>query len=70
MAGVRLYYVNGFQNRLLVSLRWAWSLFTHARGSRLITGPFAANRSVPQPGTASGPESSTALADTRRPSSA
>jgi NADH dehydrogenase len=35
--GVHLYYLSGFQNRLLVALRWTWSLFTRARASRVIT---------------------------------
>ena len=28
----------GFQNRLLVFIRWSFSFLTHGRGSRLITG--------------------------------
>jgi NADH dehydrogenase len=34
---VHLYYLIGFQNRELVLLRWAFSFFTHGRGTRLIT---------------------------------
>jgi NADH:ubiquinone reductase (H+-translocating) len=34
---VHLYYLIGFQNRELVLLRWAYSFFTHGRGTRLIT---------------------------------
>jgi NADH dehydrogenase len=34
---VHLWYLIGFQNRLLVLLRWAFSFFTHGRGARLIT---------------------------------
>jgi NADH:quinone reductase (non-electrogenic) len=35
---VHLWYLIGFQNRLLVVIRWAWSFFAHGRGVRLITG--------------------------------
>jgi NADH dehydrogenase len=35
---VHLWYLIGFQNRLLVFLRWAFSFATHGRGARLITG--------------------------------
>jgi NADH dehydrogenase len=34
---VHLWYLIGFQNRLLVLIRWAISFFTHGRGARLIT---------------------------------
>jgi NADH dehydrogenase len=33
---VHLWYLIGFQNRLLVVIRWAVSFFTHGRGARLI----------------------------------
>jgi NADH dehydrogenase len=33
---VHLWYLIGFQNRLLVLIRWAFSFFTHGRGARLI----------------------------------
>jgi NADH dehydrogenase len=33
---VHLWYLIGFQNRLLVLTRWAFSFFTHGRGARLI----------------------------------
>jgi NADH dehydrogenase len=35
---VHLFYLIGFQNRLLVMLRWTISFATHGRGARLITG--------------------------------
>jgi NADH dehydrogenase len=35
---VHLWYLIGFQNRLLVMIRWAISFFTHGRGGRLIVG--------------------------------
>jgi NADH dehydrogenase len=34
---VHLWYLIGFQNRLLVIIRWAFSFFGHGRGARLIT---------------------------------
>ncbi|MEA2152829.1 MAG: hypothetical protein QOI18_1062 [Solirubrobacteraceae bacterium] len=34
---VHLWYLVGFQNRLLVFTRWAFSFLTHGRGARLIT---------------------------------
>jgi NADH:ubiquinone reductase (H+-translocating) len=35
---VHLWYLIGFQNRLIVLIRWSFSFFTHGRGTRLITG--------------------------------
>ncbi len=35
---VHLWYLVGFQNRLLVFTRWAFSFITHGRGARLIAG--------------------------------
>jgi NADH:ubiquinone reductase (H+-translocating) len=34
---VHIFYLVGFQNRLLVMIRWAISFVTHGRGARLIT---------------------------------
>jgi NADH dehydrogenase len=34
---MHLWYLIGFQNRLLVVLRWSISFITHGRGARLIT---------------------------------
>jgi NADH:ubiquinone reductase (H+-translocating) len=36
--GVHLFYLIGFQNRLLVLIRWLFSFATRGRGARLITG--------------------------------
>ena len=36
--GVHLFYLIGFQNRLLVLIRWLFSFVTRGRGARLITG--------------------------------
>jgi NADH:ubiquinone reductase (H+-translocating) len=41
---VHLFYLVGFQNRLLVIIRWTSSFVTHGRGARLITGPEAGPR--------------------------
>ncbi|MGH2712474.1 MAG: NAD(P)/FAD-dependent oxidoreductase [Thermoleophilaceae bacterium] len=35
---VHLWYLIGFQNRLLVLIRWSFSFATHGRGARLISG--------------------------------
>jgi NADH dehydrogenase len=35
---VHLWYLIGFQNRLLVMIQWSFSFFTHGRSSRLILG--------------------------------
>ena len=34
---VHLWYLIGFENRLLVFIRWSFSFFTRGRGARLIT---------------------------------
>jgi NADH dehydrogenase len=44
---VHLAYLAGFQNRLLVLLRWAASFLTHGRGARLI-GAWSPPEEVPQ----------------------
>jgi NADH dehydrogenase len=36
---VHLFYLIGFQNRLLVLIRWSISFVTHGRGARLVTAP-------------------------------
>jgi NADH dehydrogenase len=35
--GVHLWYLIGFQNRLLVMIKWSISFFTHGRSARIIT---------------------------------
>jgi NADH:ubiquinone reductase (H+-translocating) len=50
---VHLFYLVGFQNRVLVLIRWSASFITRGRGARLITRPEAANREYrPQAGAA------------------
>ena len=39
---VHLFYLIGFENRLLVMVQWATSYFTYERGARLITGAWRA----------------------------
>ena len=34
---VHIYYLIGFESRAVVMLRWAYSFFSHGRGTRLIT---------------------------------
>ncbi|MBV9603787.1 MAG: NAD(P)/FAD-dependent oxidoreductase [Solirubrobacterales bacterium] len=34
---IHLWYLVGFQNRIVVFVRWSFSFFTHGRGARLIT---------------------------------
>ncbi len=36
--GIHIVWLIGFESRLLVLLRWAWSFLTRGRGNRLITG--------------------------------
>jgi NADH dehydrogenase len=38
---VHLWYLIGFQNRLLVLIQWAFSFVTHGRGARIISEPVA-----------------------------
>jgi len=35
---VHIFYLIGFENRVVVMLRWAYAYFTRGRGNRLITG--------------------------------
>jgi NADH:ubiquinone reductase (H+-translocating) len=44
---VHLWYLIGFQNRLLVLQRWTFNLLTRSRGARLITGAAAAEPDDP-----------------------
>ncbi|HXN45338.1 MAG TPA: NAD(P)/FAD-dependent oxidoreductase [Bryobacteraceae bacterium] len=47
---VHLMYLVGFQNRLIVFIRWGFAYFTYNRGARLITGDPGVPRTVGQPG--------------------
>jgi NADH dehydrogenase len=46
---VHLFYLIGFENRLLVLLRWTISFLTHGRGSRLILEPASQEAPVSRP---------------------
>jgi NADH dehydrogenase len=37
---VHIFFLIGFENRVLVIVQWAWSYFSYERGARLITGPW------------------------------
>jgi NADH dehydrogenase len=47
--GIHIFYLIGFQNRVLVLLRWAFSFVTRGRGARLITGEAATGGGVRVP---------------------
>jgi NADH dehydrogenase len=36
--GIHIFYLIGFANRIVVTIRWAWSFLTRGRSTRLITG--------------------------------
>jgi NADH:ubiquinone reductase (H+-translocating) len=44
---VHLFYLIGFENRLLVLIRWEFSFATHGRGARLISGETEAPKLAP-----------------------
>jgi NADH dehydrogenase len=44
---VHLWYLVGFQNRLVVLIRWSFSFITHGRSARLITELPEAPRHAP-----------------------
>ena len=46
---LHLFYLIGFQNRVLVMVRWSWSFVTRGRGARLITGDDLAPERVTAP---------------------
>lgn len=47
---IHLVYLIGFENRVIVMVRWAYNFFTHGRGARLITT--VPRSSAPAPGEA------------------
>src|SRR6476661_6746537 len=56
--GIHLIYLIGFANRIVVTIRWAWSFITHGRGSRLITGqPLLPPIADPEPPSSGPPPS-------------
>ncbi len=48
--GIHIFYLIGFQNRILVLTRWAFSFITRGRGARLITGDVGEAGPGPQVG--------------------
>ena len=50
---VHLWYLVGFQNRIVVFIRWSFSFATHGRSARLITDA-EATESRHEPRSASG----------------
>jgi len=53
---IHIVYLIGFANRIVVTVRWAWSFLTHGRGSRLITGtPLLPPIAEPEPPSATPP---------------
>ena len=50
---IHIFFLIGFQNRILVLIQWAWSYVTYERGARLITGstelPGAESAGAPEP---------------------
>src|SRR4051794_4597708 len=44
--GIHIFYLIGFQNRILVLLRWGFSFVTRGRGARVITGEAAVGAPV------------------------
>jgi NADH dehydrogenase len=50
---VHLWYLVGFQNRVIVFIRWSFSFAAHGRGARLITGRELEDGGAPASGAAS-----------------
>jgi NADH:ubiquinone reductase (H+-translocating) len=50
---VHLWYLVGFQNRVIVFIRWSFSFAAHGRGARLITGREVEDGGAPASGAAS-----------------
>jgi NADH:ubiquinone reductase (H+-translocating) len=48
--GIHIFYLIGFQNRILVLTRWGFSFITRGRGARLITGEAGAGGPTSQVG--------------------
>jgi NADH:ubiquinone reductase (H+-translocating) len=47
---IHIFYLIGFANRIVVTIRWAWSFFTRGRSTRLITeGELLPPIEVPEP---------------------
>ena len=44
---MHIFYLIGFQNRILVLLRWTFTFLTRGRGARLIRGDVTHGRAAP-----------------------
>ena len=51
---VHLWYLIGFESRLLVMIQWAFSFVTHGRGARIISEPIASQSHPISPPAKSG----------------
>ena len=49
---VHLWYLIGFQNRLVVLIRWSFSFFSHGRSARLIDSPVRSAQTLVEVGAA------------------
>ena len=61
---VHIFFLIGFENRLLVLFQWAWSYFSYERGARLITGEWQAGQPLTEDRA---PASVAAVSDDRSP---
>jgi NADH dehydrogenase len=48
---VHIFFLIGFENRMLVLFQWAWSYLSYERGARLITGPWQGGELPPPSAT-------------------
>jgi NADH dehydrogenase len=46
---VHIFWLIGFENRILVLLQWAWSYLSYERGARLITGAWQVGHALEEP---------------------
>lgn len=59
-AGVHIFFLIGFRNRLTVMSEWIWNYITFYRGSRLITGMQEGQESLQHPAPGSEPDAAPA----------
>ena len=64
---VHIYFLIGFENRLLVLIRWAWAYFSYQRGARLITNVVVTRPQVGSPAPRALPQTSAAAPDGQTP---
>ena len=61
-AGVHIFFLVGFRNRLSVMSEWAWNYITFYRGSRLITGTQEGQEALRHPAPGCEPDAPAKLA--------